>query len=247
MNDFYFVLVDWDAMICRFEATGTQTTLQSARDAFDGERLFSTASSFWEEISADESSSTDRSIVPGNFSVGSFKLWSAFGAVYGEIRGPISSEVREVYDAMYLPFIAPWVDDAPSDKQMCQLPESMDLLKAGGLCIAISPKHCETIARYCDNYTFSYLTHHRVSRRVDPPPLPKSSQWAKSVLQSTDAVEKPAINSAPKFSWFNQLLDITDPNFGGLHASITELTEGWRKLFIHASASKRGILGFFEI
>jgi hypothetical protein len=247
MNDFHLMLVDWSGMISRFDQEGGARALKDAKENQDHQRLTAAAESFLYDTSKLKSSQRDREVDPHNFSVGSTKLWSALGATYGEIRGALSDEVREAFDALYLPFVAPWADGVPLDDLLFQLPESMVLLKAGGLSVAISPEHCKTLAALCHTYTFSFLVQHRASRVITPRSASKKRWWFRLLFDSTKMPQIRPDDRQDQFSWFDGLLNVSDLNFRGLHASFTELTEGWRKLITTASAQRKGILAVFEI
>ncbi len=247
MNDFHLMLVDWYDMISRFNRESVASALKDAKENQDHQRLTATAESFLYGTSKLKSSQRDREVDPHNFAIGSTKLWSALGATYDEIRGSLSDEVREAFDALYLPFVAPWTEGAPLDDLLFQLPESMVLLKAGGLSVAISPEHCKTLASLCRTYTFSFLAQHGASRLIAQGATRQEPWWSKLLFDST---ERPVISPdrrKEKLSWFEGLLNVSDLNFGGLHASFTELTEGWRRLILRASAQQKGILAVFEI
>ena len=241
------MLVDWSEMISRFDREGVACALKDAKENQDHQRLIAVAESFLYDTSKLKSSQRDREVDPHNFAIGSTKLWSTLGVTYGEIRGALSEEVREAFDALYLPFVAPWADGDPLDDLLFQLPESMVLLKAGGLSVAISPEHCKTLASLCRTYTFSFLVQHGASRLITQSATRQKSWWSKMLFDST---ERPVIrpdHREEKLSWFEGLLNVSDLNFCGLHASFTELTEGWRRLILRASAQRKGILAVFEI
>ena len=223
MNNFNLLLIDWDHLISQFEADGVSKLLTSLNISGDHDQLSSSASSFLNGHLELESSIWDLAIDPCNPMVGASWIWNEFGETYSQMRTLLPTDLMAHYDALYLPFLAPWVSSAPTPRMMFQLPEDMDLLRSAGLSLAISPQQCKELDPLARVYSFSYLIHSIACNKKESFPLRRSG------------------------SWFNPCIDSQDSNMNTIHASYTEYTELLRKLVLRAACLGRGILAVSEI
>lgn len=223
MNNFNLLLIDWDHLVEQFQSGGMSERLMDLKASGDHDQLSSVASSFLSGHLERESSIWDRAIDPCNPMVGASWIWDEFGETYSQMRTLLPSDLLANYDALYLPFLAPWVSAGTTKHLMFQLPEEMGLLRAAGLSLAISPKHCKELEALARVFTFSYMIHSIACNKKESFLLRRSG------------------------SWFNPCIDSQDSSVNTIHASYTEFTELLRKLLIRAARLGRGILAVAEI
>ena len=144
MNNFNLLLIDWDNLVGQLKADGISQQLIDLKAAGDYEQLSSVASSYLNGHLEKETSIWDRTIDPCNPIVGMSWVWIEFGETYSQMRNLLPSELMVNFDAHYLPFLAPFMSSDIAKNQEFQLPETINLLQAAGLSLALSPKHCKS-------------------------------------------------------------------------------------------------------
>ncbi len=223
MNNFKLLIVDWDHFVGQFEADGVSQRLTNLKISGDHDQLSSASSSFLNDHLEMKSSIWDRDLDPCNPMVGASWVWYEFGETYSQMRTLLPADLMAHYDALYLPFLAPWVSAATTPNLMFQLPEEMGSLRSAGLSLAISPQHCKELDALARVYSFSYMIHSIACNKKESFPLRRSE------------------------SWFNPCIDSQDSSVNTIHASYTEFTELLRKLVLRAARLGRGILAVAEI
>jgi hypothetical protein len=224
-NDYSLFIVDWPRLESQFETSPIANIHESDWVKLEHHERAQAASAFlnclWEEDFAIHLSDITRF----HGASGSFHLWGALGATYSEIRRYLAVEDMEVYDDLYLPFIAPYfMEDLEDKDHPIELPEKLvKRLMVGGLYLALSPGRCNKMGKLFYHYSFSRLVHEALALRSIPPPLPDFA------------------------SYFHDMIDGVETTFGRLHGGYTEMTEGWRILTQQASHRKWGVIAKYHI
>lgn len=223
-NDFNLFIVDWPQLEKQFETSSLASIEESAWLKLSHAERSGAAGDFLGCLWESNYSIALSKITQFHGASESFHLWCFLGSTYNEIRRYLAEEDREVYDGLYLPFIAPWVDEVRDNNDVFELHDKLkQRLTVGGLCLALSPERCQKMQRDFRDYSFSRLVHEVLACRKFPPPLPGCN------------------------SFFHDMLDGVETQFGGLHRAYTELTEGWRILTQQANHRKWGIVAKYQI
>jgi hypothetical protein len=135
MNDFHATTIDWGLFVSRFEEAGLGPRLEAAMADGDQDTASADAQAFlWEEGGGEWPTT-----------LGFFRL-GELASFYDSNRDKLKNEVTLCLDALFDPFVACWFSGARKGRQAFDLPDTMNLLKCGGLSIAIDPEHCQSIA-----------------------------------------------------------------------------------------------------
>lgn len=223
-NDFFLFIVDWTRFESHFESSPLARMDESEWQKLSHPERAAAAVESLTCLRESDFSISLSDITPFHSASESFHLWGALGGTYSEIRRYLAIEDREVYDEMYFPFIGPFVDKREGSRDPFELHDKLThRLKDGGLCLALEPGSCKSMSELFRHYSFSRLVHEVLALRSFPPPLP----------------------NVPSF--FHDMIDGVETEMGHLHASYTEMTEGWRILTQQASHRKWGIIGTYQI
>lgn len=223
MNNFNLLLIDWDHLIVKFETDELSQHLKELEDSGNPDQKSNAASLFLNSHLERGSTIDDRTIAPFNPMVGASWIWDEFGETYSQMRTLLPNDLMAIFDALYLPFLAPWVSGVCVRRFMFQLPDEMRRLSAGGLSLAISPKRCKELDAFARIYTFSYFIHSIACHKKESFPLRRNG------------------------SWFNPCAVSQDSSANTIHASYTEFAELLRALVIRAARLNKGIIGVVEV
>ena len=222
-NDYHLFIANWTSLMDHFENSSLGNIEETDWAKLDIRHRAQNASEFLQFAWESDFSIPLDNITPFHSASGSFHLWCALGATYSEVRRFLPEVERDIYDALYLPFIAPWVEEIKEKDHPFELPSKLkERLMPGGLYLALSPERCRTMRKDFWRYSFSRLVHVALASRSLPPPLPGA------------------------FSFFHSLLDGA-AKLDHLHANYTQATEGWHILTSQANHRNWGIIAIYDI
>jgi len=208
-NDFELLIVNWAQILEKAEC---------AR-ADPAEAKFEATTELLACLRQTESAIFLRQLTNFHSAAKSFKIWCALASTYSEMRQFLPSQVQEIYDAMYSPFLLPWMKGSEDEEPPWDLPLNLkDTLRRESIFIALEPGRTKRMAQSYRRYSFSRLIHTALASSSCPPPLPGT------------------------FSWLHSLIVDDEHQLEHLHADYTKATEGWRILAVEAERRNWGIV-----